>query len=86
MFLPALLLGLIIATTLAVVVHLARGQTMRDLVALWLATQVGFWLAQSLASFLHSSWYAVGDLQVVAGLVGGVLAITAQQIATRKRV
>ncbi len=75
-FFPAVLLGVTISTMLAAVAHLLRGQTMRDLASIWLIVQVGFWPAHWLASLSHAPLWPIGELQWLAGLGGGALALT----------
>ena len=78
---PALLLGVVSSTLLAAVMHLTRGRTMRDLGVIWLAVSVGFWLTAIAAAWLRAPLYAIGELQLIAGLVGGLVAAL---IVTRK--
>ena len=82
---PAILLGVTISTLLAAVAHLLRGQNLRDLASIWLIAQAGFWPAQVLASLVRAPLWPIGELQWLAGLGGGVLAL-ALTIVSRKRV
>jgi len=78
---PAVLLGVVSSTMLAAVVHLTRGSTIRDLIVIWIAVSLGFWLAAIAAAWLRAPLYTIGELQLIAGLVGGTIAAL---IATRK--
>ncbi len=78
---PAVLLGVVSSTMLAAVVHLTRGNTIRDLIVIWIAVSLGFWLAAVAAAWLHAPLFTIGELQLIAGLVGGMIAAL---IVTRK--
>ena len=78
---PALVLGLVSSTMLAAVMHLTRGNTLRDLAVIWLAVSSGFWVSAVAAAWLRSPLYTVGELQLVAGLAGG---LAAALVVTRK--
>ncbi len=73
-YFPSLLLGLICGTLVAATLHVMRGQNIRDLVALWLFVQMGFWSAHFAANLLRAPLWSVGDLHLLAALVGGTLA------------
>lgn len=87
MIVPALALpltlGAVCATALAAAVHVWRGRTRRDLLTIWLVAQAGFWIGHLAASLVGAPLYAVGDLQVVAGLAGGATALGARIVASR---
>jgi hypothetical protein len=83
--LPPILLGITVATTLAAITHLWCGGTLRNLAALWLFIQIGFWVAHFGAALIRAPLYAIGDLQIVAATTGG-LVISALLIVTRKRI
>lgn len=83
--LPALLLGLVVSTLMATALHVLRGQHMRALLPFWLTVQVGFWLAAVVAAIVRAPLYTVGELQLIAGIAGGLLA-AALSIVTQKRV
>ena len=68
---------------LAAVMHLTRGRTMRDLAVIWLAVSVGFWLTAIAAAWLRAPLYAIGELQLIAGLVGGLVAALRPALETR---
>jgi hypothetical protein len=75
MFIPSLILGLVVSTLLAVLCRLWRGQTWRDLIEFWLAAQAGFWGAQLIANATLQTLGTIGELQLGAGLVGGMIAL-----------
>ncbi|MCA1553704.1 MAG: hypothetical protein LC737_04935 [Chloroflexi bacterium] len=81
---PSIVLGVIAGTILAAVVHLIRGDSVRGLFRLWVAAQLGFWIAAVGAAWVRASLYTVGELQVVAGAAGSALAI-ALLIVTHRR-
>ena len=73
--LPAILLGMVTATMLAALFHLARGRTFWDLLAIWLVALAGFWAGHGAAVIFDAPLFVVGDLQIVAGVAGCVLAL-----------
>jgi len=89
LILPALLLplllGVVVATLIAAVVHLTSGRSARDLAVIWIRVQIGFWLAHLTAVVFGLQIYGVGDLQIVEGIAGALL-VSAWQIVTQKRV
>jgi hypothetical protein len=73
--LPVIVLGVITATLIASLVHVVRGRTMRDFVSIWLVAQAGFWLGHGIAVVFNAPLYTIGDLQIVAGFLGTILAL-----------
>jgi hypothetical protein len=82
---PSIVLGLITATMLAAIAHLMRGHTLHDLLSIWLAVQIGFWVVALVAAWLRAPLFTVGELQLGAGLIGGVTSLGIA-IVTHKRV
>jgi hypothetical protein len=72
--LPAIVLGGVMATLVAALVHWVRGRTMRDFVRLWVYAQIGFWLGHGLAVAFNAPLYTIGDLQIIPAAVGSLLA------------
>ncbi len=79
--LPAVVLGVVSSTMLAAVMHLTRGSTLRDLTVIWIAVSAGFWLSALAAAWLRAPLYTVGQLQLIAGLAGGLVGAL---VVTRK--
>lgn len=79
--LPAVVLGVVTSTMLAAVMHLTRGNTLRDLGVIWVAVSAGFWLSALAAAWLRAPLYTVGQLQLIAGLAGGLVGAL---VVTRK--
>jgi hypothetical protein len=73
--LPVILLGVITATLIGSIVHVVRGRTISDFVSIWLIAQIGFWLGHGVAVVFRAPLYTVGDLQIVAGVAGTLLAL-----------
>lgn len=73
--LPVIVLGVVAATLIASLVHVVRGRTMRDFASIWLIAQAGFWLGHGIAVVFNAPLYTIGDLQIVAGLLGTILAL-----------
>jgi len=66
---PLVVLGLVLATLYSSVYHFLYGESMRQLVVLWVAAMVGFGLGQALASSLGLPDLKVGSLHLAASSV-----------------
>jgi len=69
----AILLGLIIPTLLASLYHLWKGGPFWNLIIYILSAEAGFWSAHAVATILGVSTGMVGSLQVLSGIIGGVV-------------
>ncbi len=76
-------LGVVIATMIAAGAYVVRGRAPRDLLVWWVTAQAGFWGAHLVAALFRLPLYTVGDLHIIAGIVGGATAIVLQIVATR---
>ncbi len=78
-----IVLGAVVATMIAAGAYVARGRSRRDLLVWFVAAQGGFWGAHLIAALFRLPILTVGDLQIVAGIAGGVTAIVLQIVAAR---
>jgi hypothetical protein len=70
---PAILLSLILASAYAIVFHLLKGRTLRDLLFLWLAAVVGFASGQVAGQILNLIPWTIGEIRIVEGTIVSVL-------------
>ncbi len=75
MLTPALLMSGLLATIYALLFHLVWGDTMRQLVRLWLVAIIGFGMGQVVAMGMGWGFAMVGDVHVVEGTVGAWAAL-----------
>jgi hypothetical protein len=70
---PAIFLSLILASVYAVVFHLLKGRTLRDLLFLWLAAVIGFAAGQVAGQMLNFIPWTIGEVRIVEGTLVSVL-------------
>lgn len=72
---PALWLGLVLALTYSVFFALWRGGGWRQLPRHILAGILGFGFGQTLGALMESNWLRVGEVHVLWGTLGAMLAL-----------
>lgn len=74
---PALLFSFVVATALALGLHLWLGRGVRDLLAFWLAAVAGFACGQIAGDRLRILPWMVGQVRIVEAVLGSVLFVLA---------
>ncbi len=66
---PVFLLGMTLATLVAALFHLFRGQGVRQGILYWFSGVVGFFLGQLVGSIFFSSWPTLGQISIIPAFV-----------------
>ncbi|GAB4469671.1 MAG: hypothetical protein Kow00124_05070 [Anaerolineae bacterium] len=77
---PTFVFGLMIATLIGALAHLALGGNGRRLAAYTLAAWVGFAIGQTIGSIIGFNTLAIGQLNTLAGVLGALIGVAAAAV------
>lgn len=72
---PALVLSALISTAAGLIYHLVRGGGVQRILLFVIAAWIGFAVGQLIGSLLHSQLLVIGEVHVLEGLIGSLIAL-----------